>query len=79
VRCSETFRLRHYVGIAQLAEIALRSQQFDLLVISSLSDYDLHRIIGLSDGAEVLVLEEFTMPSELLSLVTQRLNRQQRA
>jgi hypothetical protein len=63
----------------RVAEIALRSQKFDLLVISSLSDYDLHRIIGLSDGAEVLVLEEFTMPSELLSLVTQRLNRQQRA
>jgi CheY-like chemotaxis protein len=62
----------------RLAEILLRSQKFDLLVISSLSDYDLHRIIGLSDGAEVLVLEEFTMPSELLSLVAQRLNRHQR-
>jgi hypothetical protein len=41
--------------------------------------YDLQRIIKLSDGAEVLVLEELTMASELLSLVAQRLNRQRRA
>jgi hypothetical protein len=63
----------------QLAEILLRSQKFDLVVLSWLSDNDLHRIVGLSDGAEVLVLEELTMPSELLSLVAQRLNRQRRA
>jgi CheY-like chemotaxis protein len=32
----------------QAAEILLRSQKFDLLVVSSLSNYDLHRIIDLS-------------------------------
>jgi hypothetical protein len=62
----------------RVAEIALRSQKFDLLVISSLSDSDLQRIVNLSDGAEVLVLDELIVPSELLSLVAQRLNRHQR-
>jgi DNA-binding response OmpR family regulator len=62
----------------QLAEILLRSRKFDLIVLSWLSDYDLRRIINLADGAEVLVLEELTMPSEFLSLVAQRLNRQRR-
>jgi CheY-like chemotaxis protein len=63
----------------QVAETLLRSRKFDLIVVSTVSDYDLHRIIGLSDGAEVLVLDQFIMPSDLLSLVTQRLNRQRRA
>jgi hypothetical protein len=62
----------------QLAEIVLRSQKFDLIVVSALSDYDLHRIISFSDGADVLVLEELTMPYELLSLVAQRLNGHKR-
>jgi DNA-binding response OmpR family regulator len=62
----------------QLADIMLRSQKFDLLVLSRLSDSDLQRIVNLSDGAEVLVLKEITFPSELLSLVAQRLNRHQR-
>jgi hypothetical protein len=62
----------------QLAEILLRSQKFDLIVLSMLSDSDLHRIVNFSDGAEVLVLEELIMPSELLSLVAQRLNGHQR-
>jgi CheY-like chemotaxis protein len=66
-------------GSPQLAEILLRIQKFDLIVLSWLSDYDLHRIVDLSDGAELLVFEEITMPSELLSLVAQRLNRQRRA
>ena len=57
----------------------LRSQKFDLIVISRLSDFDLHRIINLADGADVLVLEELTMPSELLSLVAERLDRQRKA
>jgi hypothetical protein len=52
----------------QLAEIVLHSQKFDLLVISSLRGSDLHRIVNLSDGANVLVLDELVMPSELLSL-----------
>jgi len=62
----------------RVAEGVLRSQKFDLIVISSVNDTDLHRIINLSDGAELLVLEGFTMPSVLLSLVAQRLKRQQR-
>jgi hypothetical protein len=63
----------------QLAEIALRSQKFDLIVVSRLSDSDLHRISNLSDDADVLVLEEITLPSELISFVAQRLDRQRRA
>jgi hypothetical protein len=61
----------------QVAEIVLRSQKFALIVVARLSDSDLHRIINLADGAEVLVLNELTMPSELLSLVAQRLNGHQ--
>jgi hypothetical protein len=62
----------------QQAEIVLRSQEFDLIVLSKLSDSDLNRIINFADGATVLVLEEFTPPGELLLLVAQRLNRRQR-
>jgi CheY-like chemotaxis protein len=62
----------------EVAEIVLRSQKFDLIVLSRPRDSDLHRIINLSDGADILVLEEITMPSELLSLVAQRLIRHQR-
>jgi hypothetical protein len=61
----------------QLAEIVLRNQKFDLIVLSSLREYDLHKIINLADGADVLVLDYgLTMPSELLSLVAQRLKAQ---
>jgi DNA-binding response OmpR family regulator len=63
----------------RLAERVLRSQKFDLIVLSWLSDSDLQRIVNFSDGAEVLSLDGITMPSELLSLVAQRLNRQQRS
>ena len=45
----------------RLAEIMLCSQKFDLLVLSGLSDQDLHRLVNFSDGAEVLVLEEITL------------------
>ena len=62
----------------RVAEIALRSQRFDLIVVSTLSDSALHRIINLADGADVLVLDGLIMPSELLSLVAQRLNGHQR-
>ena len=62
----------------QAAEIVLRSRKFDLLVISSLSDSDLNRVVNLSDGAAVLVLEELTLPDQLLSLVAERLNHRQR-
>jgi hypothetical protein len=66
-------------ALPHMAEIALRRQKIDLIVLSGLSDSDLHRIVNFSDGADVLILEELTMPSELLSLVGQRLNRQWRA
>jgi hypothetical protein len=62
----------------QLAEILLRGHKFDLLVVSSLNDSDLHRVTNLADGADVLVLDSFTLPSRLLSLVAQLLNRRQR-
>lgn len=62
----------------KLAEIALSSRKFDLIVLSQLSDFDLNRIINLADGADVLVLDEFTYPTELLFFVVQRLNRRQR-
>ena len=66
-------------GSPKIAEIVLRSQKFDLIVVSKLGDSDLHRIINLADGGYVLVLDGFTSPSELLSLVAQRRDRQQRA
>jgi DNA-binding response OmpR family regulator len=53
----------------QSAEILLRSQRFNLLVVSSLSNHDLHRIIDLSDGADLVVLKAVTTASELLSFV----------
>jgi hypothetical protein len=53
----------------QLAEIVLRGQNFDVIVLSNLSHADLHKIINLADGANVVVLYELTLPSELLSLV----------
>jgi hypothetical protein len=62
----------------QVAEIVLRSRAFDLLVVSSLTDDALHRILSLADGADIIVLEGVTKPSELLYLVAQRLNRLQR-
>jgi CheY-like chemotaxis protein len=63
----------------QLAEVLLRSRKFDLLVISSLNDRDLQRVVNLCDGAEVLVLEEITLPSELLAMVAEKLGRTRRA
>lgn len=76
-RCAVLKTSGYDVGSAspQLAEIVLRSQKFDLIVLSWLSDYDLQRIVNLSDGADVLVLDGITTPSELLSLVAQRLQR----
>jgi hypothetical protein len=57
----------------------LRRQKFDLIVVPSLSDDDLPRILNLSDGADILVLDEFSAPSEFLSMVARRLNRRRRA
>ena len=53
----------------RLVEIVLRSQNFDLLVLSNLSRSNLLKIINLADGANVLVLYDITLPPELLSLV----------
>jgi hypothetical protein len=55
----------------------LRSQNFDLIVLSRLSDFDLHRLNNFADGSDVLVLDGFTSPSELLFLAAQRRNRGQ--
>ena len=63
----------------RVAESVLRSQKFDLVIISSVNDSDLQRIVNFSDGAEVLVLDVLVMPSEYLSLVEERLNRRRRA
>ena len=63
----------------QVAQIMLRGRKFDLIVLSKLSDFDLHRINNLADGADVLVLDRFTTPVELLSLVAERVDRQQKA
>jgi CheY-like chemotaxis protein len=61
----------------QGAEIVLRSQKFDLIVVSALSDHDLHRIINFSDGADVLVVDVLTPPAALIYLVKERLGRRQ--
>ena len=53
------------------AETVLREQKFDLIIVSKIY---LHQIVDLSHGAAILVLDEFTMPAELLSLAAQRLN-----
>jgi DNA-binding response OmpR family regulator len=58
----------------EVAESLLRSQEFDLIVVSALSDYDKHRILNLVDGAKLLVLKGLTMPKDLLALVRERLN-----
>lgn len=63
----------------RVAQIVLRRQKFDLIVVPSLSDDDLPRILNLSDGADILVLDEFSAPSEFLSMVARRLNRRRRA
>jgi CheY-like chemotaxis protein len=62
----------------KVAEVLLRSQKFDLIVLSIRSEFDLHRINNLADGADLLVLDGFTSQSELPSLVAQRLDRRQR-
>ena len=66
-------------ALPQTTEVMLRGHKFDLIVISGLSGRDVQRIVSLADGAELMVLDELTMPSELLDLVSQRLNRQRRA
>jgi hypothetical protein len=62
----------------QVAEIVLRSRKFDLLLLSSLSESDWQRIVNLSDGADVLIVNGLVSSSELLSLVAHQLNRHQR-
>ena len=66
-------------AIPRVAEILLRSQKFDLIVVSRLSDSDLHRVNNLADGADMPVLGGLTLPSEMLFLVAQRLDRQESA
>jgi DNA-binding response OmpR family regulator len=59
----------------QVAETVLRSRGFDLIVLSGMHEIDVHRIVNLADGADILVLEELTPPDQLLLLVAHRLNR----
>ena len=75
-RCAVLKTSGYDVALAspKVAESVLRSQKFDLVVASRLSGPALHGIANLSDGANVLVLKDLTIPSELLSLVAQRLN-----
>jgi 2,4-dienoyl-CoA reductase-like NADH-dependent reductase (Old Yellow Enzyme family) len=61
-------------ALPQQAENLMRSQKFDMIVISRMSDYDPHKILQLAEGAEVLVLNGLTMPRDLLASVTERLN-----
>lgn len=63
----------------KVAEIVLCSQKFDLIVVSRLSDSDLHRVNNLADGADMLVLDRLTLPPEMLFWVAQRLDRQESA
>jgi hypothetical protein len=63
-----------------LAEIVLRRQKFDRIVLATMSDHHQERIINLADGVDVVVLDGLTMPLELLWLIAERLSRlQQRA
>ena len=62
----------------QGADVVLSSRKFDLIVLSGLREFEQHLILNVADGADVLVLDGLTLPSELLSLVEQRLNRHQR-
>ena len=66
-------------ALPKVAETVLLGQKFDLIVVSRLSDSDLHRVNNLADGADVLVLDALTLPSEMLFLIAQRLDRQERA
>ena len=62
----------------RVAEIALRSRKFDLVVVSELSDHEMHRVINFSDGADVLVVDEGPIvPSVFILLVQERLARRQ--
>jgi DNA-binding response OmpR family regulator len=60
----------------QAAETVLRSQTFDLIVVSRLSDSDLQRVDSLAGGADMVVLGGLTLSSEMLFLVAQRLDCQ---
>jgi hypothetical protein len=50
------------------------SINFDLIVLSKVSDYEQYRILNVANGAQVLVLDGFTVPTEFLSLVAERLS-----
>ena len=63
----------------KVAEIVVRGRKYDLIIISSVSDGDLDRLLRFSGGAEVLVLYGFTAPPDLLLMVSERLGRQRRA
>ncbi len=55
----------------QAAAILLRNQSFDLVIVSNLSDRDLHSVLRLTDNTQVMVLHGVTKPSTLLFSVAQ--------
>ena len=59
--------------LASSREYQAGEQKFDLLILRSPRETGLYRVAGLTHGAEILMLEGFTMRSELLSLVSERL------
>ncbi len=74
-RCALLEHSGYDVGIAppQSAETVLGEQRFDLLILRSLDESVCQRLAALSQGAEVLILEGYTNPTELLSLVAKLL------
>jgi hypothetical protein len=57
----------------KLAEMILSCQPFDLIVLSTIDEYALNRIINVADRAEILSLEHPTMPSDMLRKVEEKL------
>jgi hypothetical protein len=62
----------------QLAESTLRAPKFDLIVLSELSGHQENPILNVADGADVRVLDGSIRPTELLSLVAERLQSRNR-
>ena len=57
----------------QLAEVLLASQRIDLIILSAmLKGEEKSRIASAAGKTRILVLEGLTLPSELLSLVAER-------
>jgi hypothetical protein len=62
----------------QFADILLSYQKFDLVVLSTVNDRELDRLLVLAQGSDILVLSAFTKPDKLLSMVAGTLERRHR-